>query len=144
MREFLYVDDLADACVHLMQRGYDGPLVIESFDPGFEELNRLCAIWRKFAATGEELAVRGLANLKQIDKSVEEAAVSLGAVLLVAASLVPAAFVSHPLPHTNFLADAAVRLAAHAFDAAHHRYFPVLCHRSARLEYDLNIGVSHS
>jgi GDP-L-fucose synthase len=27
MREFLYVDDLADACVHLMQRGYDGPLV---------------------------------------------------------------------------------------------------------------------
>jgi GDP-L-fucose synthase len=27
MREFLYVDDLADACVHLMERGYDGPLV---------------------------------------------------------------------------------------------------------------------
>jgi GDP-L-fucose synthase len=27
MREFLYVDDLADACVHLMQQGYDGPLV---------------------------------------------------------------------------------------------------------------------
>ena len=26
-REFLYVDDLADACVHLMQQGYDGPLV---------------------------------------------------------------------------------------------------------------------
>ena len=26
-REFLYVDDLADACVHLMTRGYDGPLV---------------------------------------------------------------------------------------------------------------------
>jgi len=26
-REFLYVDDLADACVHLMQTGYDGPLV---------------------------------------------------------------------------------------------------------------------
>jgi GDP-L-fucose synthase len=26
-REFLYVDDLADACVHLMMRGYDGPLV---------------------------------------------------------------------------------------------------------------------
>ena len=26
-REFLYVDDLADACVHLMQIGYDGPLV---------------------------------------------------------------------------------------------------------------------
>ncbi len=26
-REFLYVDDLADACVHLMRMGYDGPLV---------------------------------------------------------------------------------------------------------------------
>jgi GDP-L-fucose synthase len=26
-REFLYVDDLADACVHLMDRDYDGPLV---------------------------------------------------------------------------------------------------------------------
>lgn len=27
MREFLYADDLADACVFLMERGYDGPLV---------------------------------------------------------------------------------------------------------------------
>jgi GDP-L-fucose synthase len=27
MREFLYADDLADACVHLMGKGYDGPLV---------------------------------------------------------------------------------------------------------------------
>ncbi len=27
MREFLYADDLADACVHLMQTGYVGPLV---------------------------------------------------------------------------------------------------------------------
>ncbi|MBQ0929174.1 GDP-L-fucose synthase family protein [Ideonella alba] len=27
MREFLYVDDLADACVYLMNMGYDGPLV---------------------------------------------------------------------------------------------------------------------
>ena len=27
MREFLFADDLADACVHLMQQGYDGPLV---------------------------------------------------------------------------------------------------------------------
>lgn len=26
-REFLYVDDLADACVFLMQQGYDGPLL---------------------------------------------------------------------------------------------------------------------
>lgn len=27
LREFLYADDLADACVHLMEQGYDGPLV---------------------------------------------------------------------------------------------------------------------
>ena len=26
-REFLYVDDLADACVRLMEQGYDGPMV---------------------------------------------------------------------------------------------------------------------
>lgn len=26
-REFLYVDDLADACIHLMELGYDGPIV---------------------------------------------------------------------------------------------------------------------
>jgi D-psicose/D-tagatose/L-ribulose 3-epimerase len=48
---------------------YDGPMSIESFDPGFEELNRLCAIWRRFADTGEELAVQGLKNLKEIEKS---------------------------------------------------------------------------
>lgn len=48
---------------------YDGPLSIESFDPGFEELNRLCAIWRNFADTGEELAVQGLKNLKEIEKN---------------------------------------------------------------------------
>lgn len=46
--------------------GYDKPCVIESFDPSFEELNANCAIWRKFADTGEELAVQGLANLTRI------------------------------------------------------------------------------
>lgn len=46
--------------------GYRGPLTIESFDPGFEELNRLCAIWRKFADSGEELAVEGLKRLRAI------------------------------------------------------------------------------
>ncbi len=46
--------------------GYDGPLVIESFDPSFEELAGNCAIWRKFAETGEELAIEGLRNLKAI------------------------------------------------------------------------------
>ncbi len=46
--------------------GFTGPMVIESFDPSFEELNRLCAIWRKFAESGEQLAVQGLKNLKAI------------------------------------------------------------------------------
>ncbi len=45
---------------------YQGALVIESFDPGFKETNRLCAIWRKFAESGEELAIEGLKNLKVI------------------------------------------------------------------------------
>ncbi|HBE80740.1 MAG TPA: sugar phosphate isomerase/epimerase [Firmicutes bacterium] len=46
--------------------GYNGPMVIESFDPSFEELSGNCAIWRKFADSGEELAVKGLANLRRI------------------------------------------------------------------------------
>ena len=53
----------------LKKIGYNGPLTIESFDPNFEELNRLCAIWRKFADSGEELAIKGLANLKKIEAS---------------------------------------------------------------------------
>lgn len=50
--------------------GYDGPMVIESFDPSFEELNRLCAIWRKFADSGEQLAVEGLRNLRSIAEKI--------------------------------------------------------------------------
>jgi len=42
-REFLHVDDLADACVFLMERGYDGPLVN--------------------IGTGEDLPIRELAEL---------------------------------------------------------------------------------
>jgi D-psicose/D-tagatose/L-ribulose 3-epimerase len=53
----------------LKKIGYSGPLTIESFDPNFEELNRQCAIWRKFADSGEELAIKGLANLKKIEAS---------------------------------------------------------------------------
>ncbi|QIK70071.1 sugar phosphate isomerase/epimerase [Erysipelothrix sp. HDW6C] len=52
--------------ITLEEVGYDGPCVIESFDPSFEELNANCAIWRKFAETGEALAVEGLYNLKEI------------------------------------------------------------------------------
>jgi len=50
---------------------YDGYCVIESFDPRFEELNSQCAIWRKFAETGEELAVKGLSNLQTIASEVD-------------------------------------------------------------------------
>jgi GDP-mannose 4,6-dehydratase len=42
-REFLHVDDLADACVHLMERGYDGP-----------PLN---------IGTGEDVTIRELAGI---------------------------------------------------------------------------------
>lgn len=45
MREFLYVDDLADACVFLMERGYDGDL-----------LN---------IGTGQDLTIRELATTVQ-------------------------------------------------------------------------------
>ena len=50
----------------LLEIGYVGPMCIESFDPSFVELNRLCAIWRKFAPTGEELAIQGKRNLDKI------------------------------------------------------------------------------
>lgn len=50
----------------LAEISYMGSLSIESFDPGFEETNRKCAIWRKFADSGEELARLGLQNLKNI------------------------------------------------------------------------------
>ncbi|MDF9824351.1 D-psicose/D-tagatose/L-ribulose 3-epimerase [Breznakia sp. PF5-3] len=57
--------------IALKKVGYEGPCVIESFDPSFEELNANCAIWRKFADTGEDLAVQGLANLKKIAMEIE-------------------------------------------------------------------------
>lgn len=50
----------------LKEIDYDNPMVIESFDPGFVELNRLCAIWRKLAESGEILAIKGKANLEAI------------------------------------------------------------------------------
>jgi len=54
----------------LKEIGYDGYLVVESFDPSFEELNGMCAIWRKFADSGEELARQGLANLREIEAQI--------------------------------------------------------------------------
>ena len=58
--------------IALKKIGFDSPLVIESFDPSFTELSRLCAIWRKFADTGEDLAVQGLRNLKEIEESLDQ------------------------------------------------------------------------
>jgi len=46
--------------------GYEGFATIESFDPLFEELSAKCAIWRKFAESGEQLAIEGLRNLKAV------------------------------------------------------------------------------
>lgn len=54
----------------LVTIGYSGPLVIESFDPSFEELSGNCAIWRQFAESGEALAVQGIRNLRRIAESV--------------------------------------------------------------------------
>lgn len=45
----------------LKEVGYEGPLVIESYDPRFERSACNSCIWRDFAASGEELAVKGLA-----------------------------------------------------------------------------------
>ena len=42
LREFLYVDDLADACVFLMERGFDEPLIN--------------------IGTGSDVTIRGLAE----------------------------------------------------------------------------------
>ena len=55
----------------LGQISYTGSLSIESFDPGFEEMNRKCAIWRKFADSGEELARQGLRNLQNISSEIK-------------------------------------------------------------------------
>ena len=55
----------------LRRIGYEGLLTIEGFDPSFEEMNRLTATWRYFAKTGEELAVQGLKNLREIVKALD-------------------------------------------------------------------------
>jgi len=54
----------------LAEVGYTGPLVIESFDPNFEELVANCAIWRKLAESGEALAIAGLHNLVRLSSEI--------------------------------------------------------------------------
>ena len=50
--------------------GYEGALTIEAFDPNFVELNKVTATWRYYTETGEELALQGLKNLKEIEKRI--------------------------------------------------------------------------
>lgn len=56
--------------ITLQDMGYTEAMSIESFDPGFTEINKICAIWRTYASSGEELAIKGLANLKQISSGI--------------------------------------------------------------------------
>jgi D-psicose/D-tagatose/L-ribulose 3-epimerase len=50
----------------LREIGYDGLLVIESYDPKFVRTASNSCIWRNFASSGEELAVKGLQFFKEI------------------------------------------------------------------------------
>lgn len=43
---------------------YQGVVTIESFDPNFEHIAKLCCIWRKLADSPEQLATEGLSFLK--------------------------------------------------------------------------------
>ena len=54
----------------LKEIGYTGPMVLESFDPNFEELAGNCAIWRKLADSGEQLAIEGMANLQRLAEGI--------------------------------------------------------------------------
>jgi D-psicose/D-tagatose/L-ribulose 3-epimerase len=56
----------------LKKIGYTGPLVIESFSPDFEEFSRTVAIWRRLAASGDEIARLGLRNLRRIERSISQ------------------------------------------------------------------------
>jgi D-psicose/D-tagatose/L-ribulose 3-epimerase len=54
----------------LRQVGYDGCVTIESFDPGIEGVVKLCCIWRRLAASPEQLATEGLKFLKETYRQV--------------------------------------------------------------------------
>ena len=43
---------------------YQGVVTIESFDPNFENIAKLCCIWRKLADSPEQLATEGLSFLR--------------------------------------------------------------------------------
>ncbi|MBW3629386.1 MAG: sugar phosphate isomerase/epimerase [Gemmatimonadetes bacterium] len=56
-------DDVATA---LLEIGYDGPVVIESFTAKVKSIARAAAIWRALAVSQDELAEEGLRHLRKI------------------------------------------------------------------------------
>jgi D-psicose/D-tagatose/L-ribulose 3-epimerase len=48
---------------------YQGVVTIESFDPNFKNIAKLCCIWRKLADSPEQLASEGLTFLKGVTAS---------------------------------------------------------------------------
>jgi D-psicose/D-tagatose/L-ribulose 3-epimerase len=50
----------------LAEVNYQGCVTIESFDPSFERIAKLCCIWRKLADSPEQLATEGLRFLKTL------------------------------------------------------------------------------
>ncbi len=61
----------ADVFEALLDVGYKGRMAIECFDPHFKVSNNRRCLWRRFADTGEEVAVRGLRNLQAIAREAE-------------------------------------------------------------------------
>ncbi len=53
----------------LAEVNYQGVVTIESFDPNFKNIAKLCCIWRKLADSPEQLATEGLHFLKSIQVS---------------------------------------------------------------------------
>ena len=53
----------------LAEINYQGVVTIESFDPNFKNIAKLCCIWRKLADSPEQLATEGLRFLKSIQVS---------------------------------------------------------------------------
>ena len=54
-----------DVFAALLEIGYDGPVVIESFTPEIQEIARAVSTWRPVAQSGDALAREGLTFLKQ-------------------------------------------------------------------------------
>jgi D-psicose/D-tagatose/L-ribulose 3-epimerase len=57
------VADFRDA---LLAIGYTGSIVIESFTPDNRDLAGAVCIWKRFTASQDEFASRGLAFLRQL------------------------------------------------------------------------------